>query len=91
VIATRADSGVMEQLQRAGEFSPPTAEAIEQVLAHGIRLNAGRVFMDLWEIEEFFPCPSCGPPRRERLHRMNLQQVVLPPISCDCEAPAPCM
>jgi hypothetical protein len=85
VIPTRAANGVMEALQQTGRFEPPTRQAIEFVHEAGIGLGRGRVFMDLWEIERFFPCPDCGPARRERLHQMNLRQTVLPPILCDCE------
>jgi radical SAM enzyme (TIGR01210 family) len=91
VIPTRAAGGVMEQLQRPGQFAPPTASMIEQVLEQGIGMNRGRVFMDLWEVEQFFPCSRCGVGRRERLRRMNLQQTVLPAVLCDCEEKSQCM
>lgn len=84
VIPTRAKNGIMRQWLDAGRFTPPCAEAIEYVLAEGIRLGRGRVFMDLWDTEEFFPCPRCGPARRQRLGEMNLTQAVLPGVSCDC-------
>jgi radical SAM enzyme (TIGR01210 family) len=44
-----------------------------------------RVFIDLWDIERFYDCPRCGPPRAERLRRMNLSQRYEPPIACSCE------
>jgi radical SAM enzyme (TIGR01210 family) len=91
VIATRANHGVMEQLEQYGAFAPPTSRDLEQVLEQGIRLNRGRLFLDLWEIEEFFPCPRCGPMRRRRLHEMNLRQIVLPSIPCDCGTAQPCI
>ncbi|MBW3542697.1 MAG: radical SAM protein [Planctomycetes bacterium] len=84
VIPTRAGNGLMERLQAGGQFSPPTLASMEQVLEAGIRLERGRVFMDLWDIERFFPCARCGPLRRERLRQMNLTQHVPAPVSCDC-------
>jgi radical SAM enzyme (TIGR01210 family) len=147
VIATRAGNGVMEDLQRLGEFTPPTVRSLEQVLEAGIRIaktspspplkvpatqstarrggegrgegfnlrpspqpspppstTAGiedglrgrgsndsaspreqlRVFVDLWEAEQFCPCAKCGPQRIERLRQMNLTQELLPPVECDC-------
>jgi uncharacterized Fe-S cluster-containing MiaB family protein len=84
VIATRSSNGVMEQLRRIGAFTPPSSYDIEEVLERGIRLDRGRVFMDLWEVEQFFSCVRCGPSRWQRLFAMNLQQAVLPAIPCDC-------
>jgi radical SAM enzyme (TIGR01210 family) len=84
IIPTRAGNGAMEELQRQGIFQPPTLISLEQALAHGIGLNRGRVFADLWNIEQLFTCSRCGPARAERLRRMNREQVVGPPIACDC-------
>jgi archaeosine synthase beta-subunit len=88
VVPTRAGNGIMEILQRQGRFAPPRLASMESVLEEGIRIAAGtvrrRVFMDLWDVERFFPCPRCGPLRRYRLHWMNLAQEVLPPIECEC-------
>ena len=40
-------------------------------------MQRGRVFMDLWDCERFYPCERCGP-SAARLHEMNLTQTVLP-------------
>ena len=91
VIATRANNGIMETLQDQGRFVPPALASLEKVAERGIRLSQrqfagrGRVFVDLWEVERLFPCPRCGPSRRDRLHQMNLSQQVLPRVACDCE------
>ncbi len=101
VIATRAGNGVMENLQRTGEFTPPDITSLERVAEAGIRLGRGkvvevgmkydvgmltrgRVFVDLWEAEQFCRCMKCGPKRIERLRQMNLAQEVLPPTACAC-------
>jgi len=84
VVPTRAGNGIMGQLADDGHFTPPSIASIEAVLAAGIRLQSGRVFMDLWDLERFVDCDRCAPQRRERLHQMNLTQTVLPPVTCSC-------
>jgi radical SAM enzyme (TIGR01210 family) len=84
VIPTRAGNGAMEHLQERGLFLPPHLQSLEEVLEFGIHLRAGRVFVDLWDIERFFPCMRCGPNRANRLREMNLSQTVVAPIACGC-------
>ena len=86
VIPTRDGNGAMEQLRSVGSFEPPTFRSLETVLADGLAMRGGRVFVDLWDAERFFDCERCGPARRDRLAQMNLTQQVLPAISCVCEA-----
>lgn len=86
VIPTRAGNGIMDRLQAASEFSPPTLRSLEEVVAYGMGLRKGRVFADLWDIQSTGSCPQCGPQRINRLHAMNLSQSVLAPIRCHCEA-----
>lgn len=85
VVPTRSGNGIMQRLEREGHFEPPSMTSIETVLEKGIRLNRGRVFMDLWDLERFYECETCGPRRRDRLRRMNLTQEVQPEVSCGCE------
>jgi hypothetical protein len=86
VVPTRAGNGAMERLAARGQFSPPSPASMEHVLAYGISLGRGRVFMDLWDAERFFDCPRCGPRRAERMRRMNLIQQSVEPVTCDCGA-----
>jgi radical SAM enzyme (TIGR01210 family) len=83
VIPTRPGNGMLEQLMQAGWFASPGMESMEYVLEEGLRMQRGRVFMDLWDCERFYPCEQCGPLRRARLHEMNLTQRVLPRVECD--------
>jgi uncharacterized Fe-S cluster-containing MiaB family protein len=83
VIPVRAGNGIMQQLQAAGQFAPPTLDSLEAVLAAGIALEAGRVFVDLWDASKFSRCGHCCTARVERLQRMNLSQRREPPIFCD--------
>jgi len=83
LIPTRAGNGAMEELSRAGEFSPPRLATLEAATARGIAMNKGRVFADLWDVRTASPCPSCYHLRLARLQSMNLQQSILPSIDCD--------
>lgn len=85
VIPTRAGNGMLELLAARGLFAPPTMASLERVLEAGLQMQRGRVFVDLWDCERFFDCAACGPPRRDRLHQMNLTQKLLPPVICRCE------
>ena len=84
LVPTRAGNGIMEQIEQAGHFAPPTPASLERVLEAGLRMRRGRVFMDVWDVERFYTCPHCGPARGKRLRRMNLTQQLLPPVACPC-------
>jgi radical SAM enzyme (TIGR01210 family) len=84
VVPTRSGNGIMDRLEDDGHFAPPRLDSIERVLDEGLRMQRGRVFVDLWDLERFYDCPQCGPARRERLQRMNESQVRLPAVSCSC-------
>lgn len=87
LVPTRAGNGVMEDLLTQGDFSPPSGASMEFVLEEGIKKQQGRVFMDLWDAEKFFPCKDCREDRVNRLNRMNLTQQILPSIHCQsCES-----
>ena len=85
VVPTRSGNGIMQQLEQNDHFTPPSMASIETVLEAGLRMDGGRVFMDLWDLERFADCEACADDRRERLHRMNLTQEIAPPVACDCE------
>jgi radical SAM enzyme (TIGR01210 family) len=77
LIPTRAGNGAMEALN----FAPPSLQTLESAMDYGLRLNAGRVFADLWDLRE--SCADCYAQRRARLQQMNLRQEVLDRIPCD--------
>jgi len=83
LIPTRAGNGAMDEVARAGEFSPPKLATLEAATAHGIAMNRGRVFADVWDVRTASSCPSCYDQRIARLRAMNLQQSILPSIVCD--------
>lgn len=76
LIPTRGGNGAMEALQRQGLFSPPGLHTLEEALDHGIRLKKGRVFADLWDLEQFSNCSACFSKRKKRLETINLTQKI---------------
>jgi hypothetical protein len=83
LIPTRGGNGAMEELAGAGLFSPPRLATLEAAMAHGIAMRRGRVFADLWDVSRTASCKSCAQLRIARLHAMNLEQCVLPPVQCE--------
>jgi archaeosine synthase beta-subunit len=75
LIPTRSGNGAMEELARRGLFAPPSLESLEKALEYGLSLQAGRVFLDLWDAKTLFP-GKANADRLARLERMNLSQVV---------------
>jgi archaeosine synthase beta-subunit len=83
IIPTRGGNGAMEILAGRGEYSPPSLGQLESVYAEALKLEAGRVFVDLWDAEKFADCRACSADRIARLQRMNLQQQIEPRVRCD--------
>jgi hypothetical protein len=86
-IPTRPGNGFMESLQTRGDFSIPTIRSMEFVLEAGLEYvrrvsPSTRVFMDLWDVEQFYECGRCGPARSARIQQMNLLQQLEPEIEC---------
>ena len=82
LIPTRLGNGALETLAEHGEFSPPKLATLEAALDYGVRLQRGRVFADLWDLEKVSGCAECFERRRARLREMNLEQVILPEVDC---------
>jgi archaeosine synthase beta-subunit len=76
LIPTRDGNGAMEELARQGQFAPPSLESLEAALEYGLSQRAGRVFLDLWDIEKVSPDAPDRTARIDRLARMNLSQKV---------------
>jgi archaeosine synthase beta-subunit len=85
IIPTRDGNGIMEKLREQGEYVPPTLDAFEEVFDRALELNRGRVFADLWDLEKFSDCRECFEARRRRMEEMNLGQVVLQRVHCECQ------
>jgi len=74
LIPTRTGNGAMEELARQGHFAPPSLDTLEAVMEYALSLRAGRVFLDLWDIESVSPDAANRASRIARLARMNLSQ-----------------
>jgi hypothetical protein len=79
LIPTRAGNGGMEELARAGHFAPPSLDSLERALEYGLSLRAGRVLLDLWDIDKVSPGAPHRAARVARLARLNLSQRLEPP------------
>ena len=82
LIPTRGGNGAMEELAAAGEFSPPDLAMLENATERGIALNRGRVFADLWTVDNCRSCGSCREARSARLRMMNLEQAIPSRVAC---------
>ena len=84
LVPTRPGNGAIDALAESGSFRAPHLDDIERsfALALSHARGRGRVFVDVWDLERFAPCPHCTAARRDRLRAMNLEQVVLPRRPC---------
>jgi hypothetical protein len=84
LIPTRTGNGALDALSADGLFRQPTLDDVERGVdaAFARARGRGRLFVDVWDLERFAECPACLDARRDRLHRMNLEQRILPLILC---------
>jgi len=82
LIPTRGGNGALEALAKQGDFEPPKIETLERCLEYGLRLQRGRVFADLWDLERFSACLACYEARAARLREMNLRQRIADRVEC---------
>ena len=86
VIPVRAGNGALDLLLEKGHFAPPDIHSLETVLEYGIKLNAGRVFADVWDLGLFSVCKKCIDHRTNRLIAMNLSQKIISRDKCTCDS-----
>jgi radical SAM enzyme (TIGR01210 family) len=87
LIPTRPGNGALDALANAGQFTPPSLVSMEAAVEFGVRLNRGRVFLDLWEAHRFVTCPACADARLARLAAINQTQQAPSPVECgSCKA-----
>lgn len=89
LIPTRGGNGAMDALIASGDFVEPRLADLEQAVEYGIKLQRGRVFADLWDLDRFSNCEVCFGHRRARLDHMNCSQSIEPVIACDSCGYAP--
>jgi archaeosine synthase beta-subunit len=84
LVPTRPGNGAVDALAASGLFHPPTMDDVERSAALALSHAVGRerIFVDVWDLDRRSECHDCAGLRRERLHEMNLQQRVLPPVAC---------
>jgi radical SAM enzyme (TIGR01210 family) len=82
LIPTRLGNGALDRLRETAEFAPPRMPTLEWALEAVLERRQGRVIADTWDLEQFSTCAACFEQRRQRLHQMNRQQIVLPRIDC---------
>lgn len=82
LIPTRPGNGALDALADLGCFAPPRLPTLEAALEYGVALGRGRVFADLWDLEQFSACAACLAPRRARLEQMNFTQTFAPRVVC---------
>jgi radical SAM enzyme (TIGR01210 family) len=84
VIPVRPGNGIVDALASQGHYSRTNLAELQSVIEYGIRLGRGRVFADLWDVEQFAACPDCSASRIAALEQMNLTQRLAPPTPCSC-------
>lgn len=74
VIPTRLGNGTMERLVNLGLHSPPSLSLLERGMRFGLGRKRGRVFVDLWDVEQLVGPDQDLAQRRMALERMNATQ-----------------
>jgi radical SAM enzyme (TIGR01210 family) len=88
LIPTRLGNGALEELQRQGQFQPPTLRDLEMALEDFLEGEEGRapatglVLADLWDARALAAPPCCAATRVNRLREMNFIQRNLPLPPC---------
>lgn len=83
IIPTRPGNGIMDKLLEQGEYVPPALGALEEVFSKALKMNKGRVFADIWDLEKFSDCRYCFDDRKKRLHSMNMEQSIMQAVACE--------
>jgi radical SAM enzyme (TIGR01210 family) len=82
LIPTRGGNGAMEALAAENQFAPPSLETLEAAMTYGLALKRGRVFADLWDIDQVRSCRICRGARLAHLRDMNLTQIDATEVFC---------
>jgi hypothetical protein len=73
----------MEALAEQRLYRAPALADIERSFELALtRAARGRVFVDLWDLQQFSRCSHCLDDRRRRLQIMNLEQRDHPHVMC---------
>ena len=84
VIPVRAGNGIVDALEAKGLYARTNLAELQSVVEYGIRSGRGRVFADLWDVENIAGCPRCSAARAAALEEMNLTQRPSAAPDCPC-------
>lgn len=85
LVPVRDGNGIMERLRASGRWSPPAGSTVAGSFEEGLRMQRGRVFLDLWDAARWLQCEPCRDLQVERFQQMNHHQRVLAAVDCtDC-------
>ena len=84
VIPVRAGNGIVDALEAKRLYARTNLAELQSVVEYGIRSAHGRVFADLWDIENIAGCPRCSAARAAALEEMNLTQRPSAGPDCSC-------
>ena len=87
VIPVRPGNGIVEALETKGLYSRTKLAELQAVVEYGIGSGRGRVFADLWDVENIAGCPRCSAARVAALEEMNLTQRPSASLDCSCLQP----
>jgi radical SAM enzyme (TIGR01210 family) len=87
LIPMRPGNGTVEALTRAGLFTAPDLETLEDAFDEALARARGRVVADIWDLERLATCDACAAARRGRLMTMNLTQRRLARVACPSCSP----
>ncbi len=86
IIPVRTGNGAMEYLNSIGQFEPPRASSLEQVLNQNVGRSSMIVTADLWDWHRLRGlCDKCSVTRRTNLERVNFSQRPTAYVNCECE------
>ncbi|HJP86646.1 MAG TPA: hypothetical protein VJ852_11680, partial [Gemmatimonadaceae bacterium] len=88
VIPVRGGNGELERLEALGEFSPPTLDELEEVIARCSHIANTVITADLWDVDRLGAPECCGALRVDRLRKWNLEANLAPRVICTACAPA---
>ena len=83
LLPTRTGNGAMDELQRRGDFSPPSLASVDAVFRYGLSRETGRVFLDPWSLERQFSCNLCRDAQIQRIELANQTQQLPAPLDCE--------
>lgn len=84
IIPVRPGNGIVDALEAKKLYSRTNLAELQSVVEYGIRAGRGRVFADLWDVENIAGCPHCSAARAAALEEMNLTQRPPAPLDCSC-------